>query len=170
GVAAGADGRVWVADTGNSRLMVYDENLAGARPIGKKGTGAGELDNPIGIAIAPSGKVYVADAGNRRIQVLDPAGNFAASWPVQGWGNGAEPHVEVDADENVWVTDPPGNALLEFGPDGRLRQRITTDLAHQPFSKPTGLAVDRVQGVLYVVNSGSNGVSTIRLLRGVTSR
>ncbi|HEY6050003.1 MAG TPA: DUF2298 domain-containing protein, partial [Thermoanaerobaculia bacterium] len=82
GVAAGADGRVWVADTGNSRLMVYDENLAGARPIGKKGAGAGELDNPIGIAIAPSGKVYVADAGNRRIQVLDPAGNFSASWPV----------------------------------------------------------------------------------------
>jgi len=167
GVAVGSDARVWVADTGNSRLMLYDENLAGGRPLGKKGTGAGDLDNPIGIAIAPSGKVYVADVGNRRIHVLDPAGNFTATWPVPGWGSGIEPHIEVDGDENVWVTDPSGNALLEFGPDGRLRQRMTADLARQPFSKPTGLAVDRVRGVLYVVNSGSNNVSVIRLARGV---
>jgi DNA-binding beta-propeller fold protein YncE len=44
---------------------------------------------------------------------------------------------------------------------------MTADLARQTFSKPTGLAVDRVQGVLYVVNSGSNNVSVIRLARGV---
>ena len=164
GVAVAEDGGVWVADTGNNRLILYDAGLAGARPIGRKGKGPGEFDNPVGIAAGPSGKIYVADTNNRRIQVLDASGIFLAEWRVPGWGGGgAEPHVEVDSDETVYVSDPPGDAILEFAPDGRLRRRFGTDSDGRKFSRPTGLGIDRASRVLYVSDSGADTVSLVRL-------
>jgi sugar lactone lactonase YvrE len=163
GVAVGPDGRVWVSDTGNGRVMRYESNLTGGAVIGKKGQGKTEFDGPIGIAVGPSGRIYVADTGNRRIQVLEPDGAFATSWPVIAWVSGSEPQVAVGGDEKVYVSDPPGGAVLELSPDGRPLRRMIVDSAGKPFSAPTGLALDRKNRILYVINSGNSSVSTIEL-------
>jgi sugar lactone lactonase YvrE len=163
GVAVAPDGRIWAADTGNGRVMRYEADLTGALVIGKKGSGKGELSGPIGIAVGPSGRVYVADTGNKRIQVIDRDGAFVAAWPIVAWGESSEPQIAVDSDETVYVTDPPGNALLEIGPDGRTLRRLIADAAGVPFSRPTGLALDRKTRMLYVINSGNSSVSTMSL-------
>jgi len=49
-----------------------------------RGTGAGELSGPAGVAInEASGDVYVVDRANNRIERFGPAGQFIAVW---GWG------------------------------------------------------------------------------------
>jgi NHL repeat len=56
---------------------------------GIAGSGAGQLDNPYGIAADPnSGHVYVADGRNARVSEVDAWGQFVKAW---GWGvaNGA---------------------------------------------------------------------------------
>jgi YYY domain-containing protein len=163
GVATGPDGRVWAADTGNGRVMRYEKDLTGGLVIGKKGSGKTEFQGPVGIAVGPSGNVYVADTGNKRIQVLDPDGGFAASWPIVGWGEGAEPQLAVDSDETLYATDPPGNAVLEIGREGRVLRRLIAASGGQPLSRPTGLAINPKTRMLYVINSGNSSVSTVRL-------
>jgi len=98
-----------------------------------------------------------------RVQVLDPDGGFFTSWPVVAWAPGSEPFVAVGADENVFISDPPGSAVLELTFEGRPVRRYTADSAGKPFFVPSGLALDRKNRMLYVINSGSSSVSTISL-------
>jgi YYY domain-containing protein len=160
GIAASArTGEVWVTDTGNHRLVVYDQALGTRRFIGKLGSGSGEFSNPVGIAIGPSGTIYVADVGNKRLQVLDEKGNFLRSVSVATWEGAIEPHVEVGPEENVFVTDPGAATVREFDSAGNPARFWTSDDDGRPFQRPTGLALDRKRDILYVVNSSNNTVS-----------
>jgi YYY domain-containing protein len=166
GLAAAADGSVWVTDTGNHRVVRFDANLANPRAVGKKGTGPLEFDGPVGIAAGPSGKIFVCDTGNRRIQVLDPQGSFLRALPVPGWKEGCEPDLEADEDDLLYVADPPGNAVLVLDGTGQLRARWEADDSGHRFAAPTGIAIDRKNRILYVVNSGDNFISKKKLLQG----
>lgn len=72
GVVQDRDGRVWVADAGNSRLLVFDRELGQVlAQVGTAGTEPGEFDLPFRLAHHPSKRrVFVTDLGNARIQEL----------------------------------------------------------------------------------------------------
>ena len=165
GVAAAADGSVWVSDTGNHRIALYDRDLGNPRMLGKKGSGPLEFSSPVGIASGPSGSIYVCDTGNRRIQELDRTGRFVRSIPVPGWNGPAEPHIAADADGTLYVTDPVSNILFSFEPSGRLLRRWDRDDAGKTFAAPAGVALDAKAHRLYVVNSRDNSVARIDLSR-----
>jgi DNA-binding beta-propeller fold protein YncE len=158
GVAVSKDGKVWVTDTGNHRIVSYDAALEGKQVFGKLGSGPGDFSSPVGIAAGPSGSIYVADTGNRRIQVFDGNGVFQRSVPVGGWAGSVEPHLEVGSDETLYATDPAASVVLAFDPSGRETGRWKADDEGSPFDRPTGLAIDRKAGILYVVNSGNSQV------------
>ncbi|MFN2387889.1 MAG: hypothetical protein ABR576_16685, partial [Thermoanaerobaculia bacterium] len=166
GVAVDGRGRVWVTDSGNHRIVVYDPELVQIHVFGKRGSAQGEFTGPVGIAAGPGGLIYVADTGNRRIQVLDSGGLVQAVWPVPGWGDGVEPHVEADDAGTVWVSDPARNAVFEYERGGNLRRRHDHDGTGAAFVRPTGLALDEKTRILYVVNSGNNTVSRLSVPEG----
>jgi len=158
----GAGGwRVYVTDTGNKRVQVFEPDGQFALQWGGEGVLEGYLDEPVGIAIGPDGEVYVADTWNRRVQVFEGDGTFLRQWPIAGWDTGLpdeKPYLAVDAGGRVYVTDPGhyrvlvfdslGNYLLSFGQYG---------LDERSFALPTGIAVSE-DGSIYVTDAYSNRV------------
>ena len=69
-------GRIIVADAGNHRVQVFDNNGTFQFAFGNRGNAEGQLDRPGDVSVDESGNVIVADTGNNRIQVFDPQGTF----------------------------------------------------------------------------------------------
>ena len=67
GLAVDGRGNLYVADTKNSRIQVFDSNGQFLRAFGHKGGGDGELNEPCGVAVDADGGVWVADTWNHRI-------------------------------------------------------------------------------------------------------
>lgn len=87
GLAVDPEGRLWVVDTGNHRLVVVAVDGALVATYGSLGSSRERFRNPRGITFGRSGLVYVADTGNRRIQVLRAAGGGVVdSWSERTGG------------------------------------------------------------------------------------
>lgn len=122
-VAVDAQGLVYVADTGNKRIMVYDSQGTFIRQIGAGGTLEGQLDEPVGLAISPDGLLYVADTWNQRIQIFTREGLFLRQWPVSAWfsQSNERPYLAVDTQGSVYVTDPDAARVIVFDTMGAYR-------------------------------------------------
>ncbi len=73
------DGEVYIADTGNNRIVVLAQDLKTVRRIitGFEAEGAAQtFSAPSGVAISEKHRLYIADSLNRRIVVLEPDGTF----------------------------------------------------------------------------------------------
>ena len=74
-VAVDKDRNLYVSDTANDRVEVFDADGAFIRTWGKNGDGAGDFARPKGIAIDSDGHVWVADAMLNRLTVFTPDGH-----------------------------------------------------------------------------------------------
>ena len=107
---------------------------------GSFGTGDGQFNIPVGVAVDMAGNVFVGESGGSRIQKFTNAGAYLAQWPAfhpQG--------VAADVDGNVYAT-VGAQGLAKFSGSG--------ELLAQWSRTGTGLAVDR-NGVVYVTTRSS---------------
>ncbi|MFH1386781.1 MAG: NHL repeat-containing protein [bacterium] len=61
---------LYVADTGNNRICIFAKSGELVLDFGKKGSGQGEFNAPMGISLGPKGRLFVADNANHRIVEL----------------------------------------------------------------------------------------------------
>lgn len=62
------DGHLLVADYGHNQIQTFTTEGAPVDVFGTFGSGPGEFNGPIGLAVGLDGSIYVADEGNARIQ------------------------------------------------------------------------------------------------------
>ncbi|MDF1542197.1 MAG: hypothetical protein P1P71_03695 [Anaerosomatales bacterium] len=177
GVTFGADGRIYVADSGNHRVVVFDSEgeylfQFGGLGVGKPAAGIepswkpGLFNYPTDICSDDVGNIYVADFRNDQIQVFDADGDFLRVFPDRNepLGRGASGQdgagIAVTSltvhGERVYATDTyqvavfstEGELLDQFGRPGA----EPGDLDH-----PNGIAVG-APSVVVVSNSNRNQV------------
>jgi len=71
-VTTGPDGHIFVADFYNHRIQEFASDGQFVQAFGEKGSGEGQFDRPVDLAVDREGRLYVVDFGNDRIQVFAP--------------------------------------------------------------------------------------------------
>lgn len=168
GIAIDEDGFVYVTDTGNERVQIFDQNGGFEDEFGSQGTGEEQLQTALGIGVNENNvgdlRIIVADPGQtndgRKLRRFDENGNHISSI---GRAALTDPTgVGIDSDGNIWVVDnvnegevflydEDGDFITSFIPDGE-----------GALDNPQGIAIfeddDDNATYVYVADTGNNRV------------
>ena len=107
GIFIDPKGMIYVADTGNDRVQIFNPDGTFSNMFGEGGSGDGQFKGPASVAVNAKGNIYVADARNRKVKAFSPDGMFLfAVGPEVGSLIFANPvAVRCDENKNVYVLD-----------------------------------------------------------------
>ncbi len=130
-IYAADDGRLYICDAGNGRIVVLNRDLKFEREIVSfDNNGAADgFKSPAGICVTADGTLYVADTENRRIVVLDPNDSLLRIIAYQPADNkGFYPlRVTADAAGRVFVVARGiYEGIMSFNADGALSGYLGT--------------------------------------------
>jgi sugar lactone lactonase YvrE len=114
GLAVDREGNLYVADTWNNRIEIFDADGKLLSTFGKEGDGPGYFGRPKGVAIDSDGHIWVADGMQDRVQVFDREGQLL----IALGGHGLLPGqfqglvgITIDKHNRVFTTEIfPGRA------------------------------------------------------------
>jgi YD repeat-containing protein len=171
-----ANGDIFVADYGNSRIDVFTEKAEFVTSFGAKGTGAGQFtEGPNAIAVASTGNVWATDRGDNRLEEFSSSGSFiegvgfgvtngenkfetctiSCQAGTSGSGNGqlASPDGITVTGTDLAVTESANGRVQEFNAAGEYAGKF----GKGHFSSPVGIATNAA-GQFYVSDSGADRV------------
>ncbi len=108
-------GRLYVTDTMNFRIQIFDAASKLVTAFGQQGDTPGTLNRPKGVGVDSEGHIYIADTSFNNYQVFDDAGRLLLI--VGSGGNGLGEFMlpaglYVDARDRIYVADQ-GNSRVQ---------------------------------------------------------
>lgn len=177
------DGALYVADTGNGRIIRLDENFQVAAEYGQ-----GMLQSPTGVFVDEEGTLYVADAGRNMVVILGADGSL-----INEFGRPSEPlfgasrtflprKIAVDRRHNLYVVsegsvdglvmlNTSGNFIGYFGANQAemslkmiLQRMFLTEEQLAQFirneaASPANVTIDQASLVYTITNGNTSGTS-----------
>ena len=139
---------LYVCDSGNNHVQVFDLDLNFKQSFGKKGTGKGQFDGPGSVGFDCSSNIYVTEENNHQIQVFTcteryiriiiPSALLINTFqPVNLLIHDGNMYVTNCYNHKVWVMNTSGDIIATFG-EGHL-------------SAPEGITMDKA-GFVYVTS------------------
>ena len=107
-IAIAADSNIYVTDTWNNRVQMFDPDGKFLRAIGSQGVRPGQFIRPKGISVDSEGHLYVADAEFNNFQILDTEGRPLLAVGSYGLGSGQFALIAgifIDQHDRIYVTD-----------------------------------------------------------------
>lgn len=162
--------RLFVADTFNDRIQMYDSLSQTWTVWGKFGTNLGQFKKPSGLAVDKLGNLFVADQSNHRVQKrIATNGQWVAigsNTLLSGSALGqfsAPADVAVDSALTLYVADTWNNRVQKLSTSGVWSVFVTNGTAAGRVQYPQGLHVDGSDN-LYVSDDGlqTNGLNRVQ--------
>lgn len=160
---------IYVADTGNARVSVWEYDPAVGNAVFKKHIGAGQLEYVTGIAEGPNGNVYVADMYQNKINIFGNDGTLLSSFGTLGYEqhNFALPTGVAIADGILYVTDLVSRSLKGFDLEGNFLgiyyRNFGTTLGGMWFS----FTPEIVDKTMYLADATHNRVNVFKIAEEV---
>jgi len=107
-VALDRQGNVYVADTLNCRIQIFNPAGKFLRMFGTQGDRPGDLVRPKGIALDSEGHVYVADAEFNNFQIFSPEGQPLLAVGMLGTSPGEFGLIaglHIDSEDRIYTTE-----------------------------------------------------------------
>lgn len=157
---------------------------------------ATNLSGPQGLAVDTNGNLYIADTTNNRIEKVNPstgiltviAGGGSVSPILSNQGNigtfytlSAPKGVAVDSSGNVYVADTTDQFIEKLTPSGATYTLtivagngssgtpILGAATGSPLNLPQGVAVDSINNILYIADTGNSLIEKVTLSNGILS-
>jgi sugar lactone lactonase YvrE len=183
-IACDANGNIYVADQGNSKIRKITPSgiVSTYAGSGLSGTNDGPaavatFAVPTGVACDAHGNVYVADLVSSRVRKITPAGVVStlagsSNGLVEGTGIAAQFHaptgIVCDAQGNLYVTDQSNHRVRKITPNAAVTTFAGTSSGFldgegtaAQFRYPQGIAMH--QGVVYVGDAQNYRIRKITL-------
>jgi predicted membrane-bound mannosyltransferase/DNA-binding beta-propeller fold protein YncE len=167
-VAISPEGLIAVADSGNHRIQVFDNEGQFLRGWGSFGIEPGQFNEPWGVAMDDS-HIYVADTWNHRVQVFTHEGELVqvigqSGSPAQGENGGGlffgPRDIALLADGRILVTDTGNHRIQIFDEAGNFIQAFGSQGAFPgQFSEPVGIAAS-ADGSLVVADTWNGRIQS----------
>lgn len=159
-------GRLYVPDSGNHRINVFDLFGKPLFEFGSSGSALGQMNSPEAAKFSRDGKLHVSDLRNDRVQVFDKDGNPLASWGRSGSGEGefkAPAGIAFDNHDNIYVTEIGNNRIQVFDQTGKfLTMWGSKGTANGEFGNLHGIIVDKATGYVYVADTANHRIQVFK--------
>ena len=168
---------VYVSDTNNQQVQVFDSSGTPIFKFGKKGTGEGRFQFPYGITGDKEGNIYVSDLYNGKISIFTTKGKF-----IRYFSDERKKTDFVKAPgglriygKKMYITDIQQNKVMVYSLDGKKLLEITSATAKgDTLNAPNAVTIDENQNI-YVSDTGNERLLVfnkkgkfVRLINGST--
>ncbi len=149
GVELDGNGNLYVADVGNNRVQIFDENGVLKQVWGSTVLGSGVSD----VVIDPAGRIFVLAGAS--IRKMSAAGVLLDTIPLSMTGT----RVATDASGRLYVTSQGSNKVQKIDPADHfvIAEWDGTQGGGSAFNGPVGIDVD-ANGIVYVAEMYANRV------------
>ncbi|MDL2399450.1 NHL repeat-containing protein [Rhizobium mayense] len=142
--------------------MKYPNVVPPRKQFGGYGSGLGQMNEPVAVAVSKQSEIYIADTFNNRVIVYSVDGVFLRSWGSLGRDSGklVNPQgIFVGSDGKVYVSDTGNGRIQVYDALGNYIRTIGTGIGGMSghLNEPMGLAVKGEK--IYVADRGNERVA-----------
>jgi sugar lactone lactonase YvrE/PKD repeat protein len=169
GVAVDAS-YIYVADSGNDRVQIFNRTtLAYVATVGS-GSGSGDYQfrTPTDVAVDTAGNLYVADVYNNRVQQYNSGWQYVRTYGTTGFPYVTDGYhynyptgVAVASDGSIYIVEERGKRLVKLNANGTPQWTVgepgVSGYDNSHFRYPEDVALDNT-GRVYVADSANNRI------------
>lgn len=148
GIAVDAAGHVYVADNGNERIQMFDDELG----FVASRDGGGSEFSPFGLAVDGDGSLYMTSNG--ALLKYNPAANEVEQLNALGTLSNDSRDLAVDDEGFIYVATAGGNKIIKFDSTGQVMEQFGDHGVSLGFL-PETVEVDSERDIVYAAGESS---------------